>query len=80
MGDVALRVYRIDDENGIRAITRFHKRALESIKDWRAGSSVHVKSRKQMKKVSLKLSFFTYSQGCSLLDFDIQWDYNLLLL
>ena len=30
--DVALRVYRKDDENAIRATTRLHKRALESIK------------------------------------------------
>ena len=29
--DVALRVYRKDDENAIRATTRLHKRALESI-------------------------------------------------
>jgi len=32
--DVALRVYRKDDENAIRATTRFHKRALESVKRW----------------------------------------------
>ena len=32
--DVALRVYRKDDENAIRATTRLHKRALESVKRW----------------------------------------------
>ena len=32
--DVALRVYRKDDENAIRATTRLHKRALESINSW----------------------------------------------
>ena len=31
--DVALRVYRKDDENEIRATTGLHKRALESIKN-----------------------------------------------
>lgn len=31
--DVALRVYRKDDENAIRATTRLHKRTLESIKN-----------------------------------------------
>jgi hypothetical protein len=31
---VALRVYRKDDENAIRATTRLHKRALESVKRW----------------------------------------------
>jgi len=31
--DVALRVYRKDDENAIWATTRLHKRALESIKN-----------------------------------------------
>jgi len=32
--DVALRVYRKDDENAIRATTRLHRRALESINRW----------------------------------------------
>lgn len=32
--DVALRAYRKDDENAIRATTRLHKRALERISHW----------------------------------------------
>ena len=35
--DVALRVYRKADENAIRATTRLHKRALESVKVWNKG-------------------------------------------
>ena len=35
--DVALRVYRKDDENAIRATTRLHRRALENIRKWGDG-------------------------------------------
>ena len=35
--DEALRVYRKDDENAIRATTCLHKRALESIGKWPEG-------------------------------------------
>ena len=31
--DVAMRIYRRDDENAVRATTRLHKRALRSIND-----------------------------------------------
>ena len=31
--DVALRIYRRNDENAVRATTRPHKRALESVGD-----------------------------------------------
>jgi len=35
--DIALRVYRKDDENAVRATTRLQKMALESIIKWGDG-------------------------------------------